>query len=99
MNIEKMKTNKCTACNADIYFPERCGSAAIEIVLWVYATLPSVVVGAYFESHIYSVAVFISALLPALIYSLWRRTGRYKRCESCGSPHVVFVNEDRDNIY
>ena len=35
------------------------------------------------------VILWLLFLVPGLIYSIWRRTGRYCACPNCGNPSMV----------
>ena len=35
------------------------------------------------------VILWLFFLLPGLIYSIWRRTGRYYACSNCGTPGMI----------
>lgn len=38
------------------------------------------------------ILLWLSFLLPGLIYSIWRLTTRHKACEACGSTAIVPVD-------
>jgi len=35
------------------------------------------------------IILWLLFILPGLIYSIWRRTGRYFACRACGTHHIV----------
>ncbi|NOR25444.1 MAG: hypothetical protein GQ542_13860 [Desulforhopalus sp.] len=35
------------------------------------------------------IILWLLFLVPGLIYSIWRRTGRYYACPNCGTPGMV----------
>ena len=38
------------------------------------------------------IILWLLFILPGLIYSIWRRTGRYFACKECGTHHIVPLN-------
>ena len=38
------------------------------------------------------IILWLLLILPGLIYSIWRRTGRYFVCKECGTHHIVPLN-------
>jgi hypothetical protein len=35
------------------------------------------------------IILWLLFIVPGLIYSIWRRTGRYFACKQCGTHHIV----------
>jgi predicted RNA-binding Zn-ribbon protein involved in translation (DUF1610 family) len=35
------------------------------------------------------IILWLLFILPGLIYSIWRRTGRFFACKECGTHHIV----------
>jgi hypothetical protein len=35
------------------------------------------------------IILWLLLILPGLIYSIWRRTGRFFACKECGTHHIV----------
>jgi hypothetical protein len=40
------------------------------------------------------VILWLLFMLPGLIYSIWRRTGRYFACRACGTHHIVPLDSE-----
>ena len=38
------------------------------------------------------IILWLLFILPGLIYSIWRRTGRFFACKECGTHHIVPLN-------
>jgi predicted RNA-binding Zn-ribbon protein involved in translation (DUF1610 family) len=40
------------------------------------------------------IILWLLFILPGLIYSIWRRTGRYFACRACGTHHIVPLDSE-----
>jgi predicted RNA-binding Zn-ribbon protein involved in translation (DUF1610 family) len=40
------------------------------------------------------IILWLLFILPGLIYSVWRRTGRYFACRACGTHHIVPLDSE-----
>ena len=38
------------------------------------------------------IILWLLFILPGLIYSIWRRSGRFFACKKCGTHHIVPLN-------
>lgn len=39
--------------------------------------------------------LWVTFLVPGVIYSIWRHSSRYQVCPSCGAPHMVLLDSSR----
>lgn len=91
------KSSICTQCG---YFGQPAkltkGSIIIEIILW------APLIGLFFISSFFpalggAIAIFGSwiIIIPALIYSIWRLSSKYKACPECKHPSMIPANSPK----
>jgi hypothetical protein len=100
--LEEYAENQlCATCKSKVYDPARCGSAVIEITLWVYCIFPALAYWIFFGSIIISIAIAVGMSIPSVVYSLWRRTGKFGRCPICNSENIMVAGtkESTDGHY